>query len=331
MRWRAHSARDLPNRLPPMRALDHRRHRAGRALPGPLLLVRGLRRRRARTARNRTRCPARSPPSSTVTADLRDRRRAGRRGRARPAPTRSTTSRRRRSSPASYDDPQGTIDQIAGATRTVLAAAGDARVFVAASSEVFGDAGVSPQSEDSPMRPTNPYGEAKLAAHRAVGEARAGGRVRGAAASRTTTSRRAGRSGSCRARSASGWRGSLPGRPTSSSSATSTRSATGALRPTSCARCRWRCAMTSRWTTSWPAASGARCASSWRPRSRHAGLDWERYVRVDDALVRPAARHRPHRRPSRARRVLGWEPSTTFEQLIGEMVDADRERLGGAG
>jgi GDPmannose 4,6-dehydratase len=35
--------------------------------------------------------------------------------------------------------------------------------------------------------------------------------------------------------------------------------------------------------------------------------------------------------PSRARRVLGWEPSTTFEQLIGSMVDADRERLGGAG
>ncbi len=77
--------------------------------------------------------------------------------------------------PASYDDPQGTVDQIVGATQVVLGAAGAARVFVAASSEVFGDAGVSPQNEDSPMRPTNPYGEAKLAAHRAVGEARAGG------------------------------------------------------------------------------------------------------------------------------------------------------------
>lgn len=37
-------------------------------------------------------------------------------------------------------------------------------LYVAASSEVFGDAGESPQRESSPMRPTSPYGVAKLAA-----------------------------------------------------------------------------------------------------------------------------------------------------------------------
>jgi GDPmannose 4,6-dehydratase len=29
--------------------------------------------------------------------------------------------------------------------------------------------------------------------------------------------------------------------------------------------------------------------------------------------------------PSRAKRVLGWEPRTTFEQLVSIMVEADLE------
>ena len=31
--------------------------------------------------------------------------------------------------------------------------------------------------------------------------------------------------------------------------------------------------------------------------------------------------------PSKAQRVLGWKPKTSFEQLIRLMVDADLERL----
>ena len=46
------------------------------------------------------------------------------------------------------------------------------RVFVATSSEIFGDAGESPQHERSPMRPRSPYGVAKLAAHGLVGALR---------------------------------------------------------------------------------------------------------------------------------------------------------------
>ena len=70
--------------------------------------------------------------------------------------------------PDSWADPTQTMAAIAGGTATVLAAALVApqgpRVWVAASSEVFGDAGESPQHEDSPMRPRSPYGVAKLAA-----------------------------------------------------------------------------------------------------------------------------------------------------------------------
>lgn len=74
--------------------------------------------------------------------------------------------------PDSWDDPTETVAAIAGGTSTLLAAARETdpamRVYVATSSEIFGDAGVSPQDEDAPKRPRSPYGVAKLAAHQLV-------------------------------------------------------------------------------------------------------------------------------------------------------------------
>jgi GDPmannose 4,6-dehydratase len=58
----------------------------------------------------------------------------------------------------------------------------------------------------------------------------------------------------------------------------------------------------------------------------HAGLDWQRYVRVDPALLRPAEVDHLIGDSSKAQRVLGWQPSVTFEQLVGMMVDADIAR-----
>ena len=59
----------------------------------------------------------------------------------------------------------------------------------------------------------------------------------------------------------------------------------------------------------------------------HAGLDWEKYVRVDPQFLRPAEVDHLIGDSSKARRVLGWEPSVTFDQLIAMMVDADIARL----
>jgi GDPmannose 4,6-dehydratase len=59
----------------------------------------------------------------------------------------------------------------------------------------------------------------------------------------------------------------------------------------------------------------------------HAGLEWQKYVRIDPALKRPAEVDHLIGNASKARRVLGWEPTVTFEQLIAMMVDADVERL----
>ncbi|HEU4658619.1 MAG TPA: GDP-mannose 4,6-dehydratase [Capillimicrobium sp.] len=59
----------------------------------------------------------------------------------------------------------------------------------------------------------------------------------------------------------------------------------------------------------------------------HVGLEWEKYVRIDQDLVRPAEVDHLIGDPSKAREKLGWEPRTTFEELIRLMVDADLKLL----
>jgi len=59
----------------------------------------------------------------------------------------------------------------------------------------------------------------------------------------------------------------------------------------------------------------------------HVGIDWERHVRVDPALLRPAEVEHLLGDSSKARRELGWKPEVSFEQLIEMMVDADLDRL----
>ncbi|HEX8284179.1 MAG TPA: GDP-mannose 4,6-dehydratase [Pyrinomonadaceae bacterium] len=59
-----------------------------------------------------------------------------------------------------------------------------------------------------------------------------------------------------------------------------------------------------------------------------AGLDWERYVKIDERFYRPAEVDLLVGDSSKARRELGWEPRHTFEQLVDEMVDADLRAVG---
>jgi GDPmannose 4,6-dehydratase len=57
---------------------------------------------------------------------------------------------------------------------------------------------------------------------------------------------------------------------------------------------------------------------------RHAGLEWRDHVVIDPALYRPAEVDLLLADATKARNVLGWEPSISFEQLVAMMVDADR-------
>ena len=58
-----------------------------------------------------------------------------------------------------------------------------------------------------------------------------------------------------------------------------------------------------------------------------AGLDWQRYVKVDPRYYRPAEVDFLRGNPAKAKRILGWEPRTTFTQLVELMVDADIKLL----
>jgi len=58
----------------------------------------------------------------------------------------------------------------------------------------------------------------------------------------------------------------------------------------------------------------------------HVGLDWQKYVRVDPALFRPAEVNSLRGDASKAREKLGWRPTVDFEQLVRMMVDADLKR-----
>ena len=54
-----------------------------------------------------------------------------------------------------------------------------------------------------------------------------------------------------------------------------------------------------------------------------AGLSWRDHVVEDPALLRPAEVDHLIGDAAKAKRVLGWEPRVSFEQLVEMMVDAD--------
>ncbi|OWK46715.1 GDP-mannose 4,6-dehydratase [Fimbriiglobus ruber] len=57
------------------------------------------------------------------------------------------------------------------------------------------------------------------------------------------------------------------------------------------------------------------------------GLDWQKYVVTDPALVRPAEVDLLIGDPKKANTHLKWKPEVTFPQLVKMMVDEDLKRL----
>ena len=233
--------------------------------------------------------------------------------------------------PDSWEDPTETLAAIAGATATLLAAvrATDerTRVWVSTSSEIFGDAGESPQHERSPMRPRSPYGVAKLAAHGIVGTMRE--RFGLFACSGITYNHES------------------PRRPEQFLTRKVTRGAAAiklgrerelvlgdldAVRDWSHAADVMRAASLALGAGEpgdYVVASGVgRPVRAFVAAAFAAvGLDWEQHVRVDPALVRGPEPVALVGDPSRARARLGWEPERSFDDLVAEMVEADLAAL----
>ncbi len=60
-----------------------------------------------------------------------------------------------------------------------------------------------------------------------------------------------------------------------------------------------------------------------------AGLDWQRYVEIDERLIRPAEVDLLVGDSSKAKTLLGWEPRVGFNELIEMMVDSDMKLVDG--
>ncbi len=59
----------------------------------------------------------------------------------------------------------------------------------------------------------------------------------------------------------------------------------------------------------------------------YAGLDWQEYVRVDPQIARPADVPALCGNAAKVKAELGWQPTTTLEDLIAMMVEADLKRV----
>jgi GDPmannose 4,6-dehydratase len=229
--------------------------------------------------------------------------------------------------PDSWDDPTETLAAIGGATATLLASARAVdetmRVWVSTSSEIFGDAGESPQNELSPMRPRSPYGVAKLAAHGIVGALRE--RFGQFACSGITYNHES------------------PRRPEQFLSRKAARGAAAiklglerelvlgdldAVRDWSHAadvvEAAWLALQASA-PDDYVIASGVGRPVRDLVAAAFAAvdLDWERHVRSNPSLVRAPEPIALVGDPSRARERLGWRPDRSFEALVAEMVEAD--------
>jgi GDPmannose 4,6-dehydratase len=59
----------------------------------------------------------------------------------------------------------------------------------------------------------------------------------------------------------------------------------------------------------------------------HLGLDWQKHVEIDPALLRPAEDNPLTGDAGKANKILGWKPTVTFEQMVRMMVDYDLSLL----
>ena len=59
-----------------------------------------------------------------------------------------------------------------------------------------------------------------------------------------------------------------------------------------------------------------------------ADLSWQDHVRFDESLTRPAEVESLLGDPTKARKQIGWQPQTSFEEMVRMMVERDLELVG---
>jgi GDPmannose 4,6-dehydratase len=227
----------------------------------------------------------------------------------------------------SWDDPLITARLNGVAVAELLASVrslgGGIRVVQASSAEIFGAPDSAPQDEQTPVRPTSPYGAAKAYAHSLVGAYRAAG---------------------AHASSLILYNHESPRRPeafvTRKITAAAARISRGLQDRISlgnlAARRDWGWAPDYVEALRLAAAAdepGDYVIATGRSHSvedfvalafGRAGItDWRAHVDVDDALLRTGDAAEQVGDATRAQAMLGWRPTRDFEHVVNAMVDAD--------
>ena len=237
--------------------------------------------------------------------------------------------------PTSWDQADLTGDATGlGAVRmleAIRAADRSIRFYQASTSEIFGNARESPQSETTPPNPRNPYGAAKAFAHFSTINAREHHGL--FAVSGILFNHESPRRGPefltrkvtmAAARIKAGLADSV------------TLGGLDAQRDWGFAgdyvRAMWQMLQAPA-PADYVVASGVphTVRDVCRVAFARVDLDYEEHVRVDPALVRPPEAVPLLGDPTRAHTDLGWQPTVSFEGLIEMMVDADVELLARGG
>lgn len=233
--------------------------------------------------------------------------------------------------PASWDDPLGTLDLITGTATRLLAAIRQVglstRFYQASSSEIFGQVQSAPQTVETPFRPKNPYGAAKLHAHWTMVHNReryglfacsgilynhesprrppqfVTRKISLAAAAIKLGQRDRITMGSLEAKRDWGYAGDY-------------------------VEAMWRM-LQADMAEDYVIGTGVLHSVADLVEAAFAcvGLDWQQYVETDPDLLRPDEHFQLVSDPERAQRNLGWRPQVSFESLVETMVSADLERL----
>lgn len=233
--------------------------------------------------------------------------------------------------PDSWKDPLGTLDLVTGtATRlldAVRAVGLSTRFYQASSSEMFGQVEQSPQDENTPFRPMNPYAAAKLHAHwtmvhhrQRYGLFACSGilynhesslrppnfvtrKVCLAAASIKLGVGDRLQMGNLQAKRDWGYAGDH-------------------------VRAMWQMLQADT-PEDYVIGTGHLHSVEQLVETAFAcvDLDWRQYVAVDPGLMRPDEHFQLVADPTKAKQNLGWQPQVSFEALIQDMVRADLDRL----
>ena len=241
----------------------------------------------------------------------------------------------------SFKSPAGTVGANAVAVANLLEAARTlseapahghrVRFYQASSSELFGSPDEVPQTEETPLRPQNPYASAKTCAYHLVRNYRGGyglfacnGILFNHESPRRPPNYVTRKITLAAARIAAGLQETV------------TLGHLGATRDWGFAKEyveAMRLMLTAEEPEDFVIATGVThtiedlltCAFD------RVGLDWRDRLRTDPAFERPTEVRNLVGDPSKVERVLGWRATTTFEELVGLMVDADVERLAAGG